>query len=388
MKQAGVTLAAEWQLIKSDKWLLSMITWLPPLLFFLLYCVFSQGLPRDLAIGVVDLDNSSISRRLIRTYDASPSLAVTHKFASPADGISAMRSAKIYGLVIIEPDTEKNMLLGAGPTVQAYYNSQYLLIGKMVKSAIVSAHSTLAVQIDAVKNLKTGSIAVDKAVAQAHPLSTQITSLYNIGRNYAQFLGSAVLPAMWQILIVMGTVYSLGIGLRSSKTNPAPGLPGDMPSLINKLAPYTFIFWLHGIFMLIGMFILAGWPMHGSLLILVCAQLITVCACQLMAALISYLIRDSARSLSMAAAYAAPGLAFMGVTYPVTDMIYPARVWRSMLPVSHYIDIQISQANYGASIAGSLPQFISLFLFLLPALLLFFLVKRVRIQSPEQEVNP
>ncbi len=372
------SLTAEWRHITSDKWLFSMVTWLPPLLFFLLYCVFAQGLPRDLAIGVVDLDHSSISRRLIRTYDASPSLAVTASYSSPAEGTAAMRDAKIYGLIIIPPNTEKDMTLGAGPAVEAYYNSQYLLIGKMVKSAIAAAHSTIAVQIDAVKNLTTGSIAMEKAVSEALPLSTQITSLYNIGKNYAQFLGSAVLPAMWQILIVMTTVYSLGKGLRKTKTKPASGLPATLSELANKLAPYTLIFWLQGILMLIGMFILAGWPMHGSLTILVCAQFLTVCACQIMAALIMYLIRDSARALSSAAAYAAPGLAFMGVTYPVTDMIYPARVWRSLLPMSHYIDIQISQANYGTSIANSLPQFTYLLLFMTPLLLLPILVKRVK----------
>lgn len=377
------TIHSEWQIIREDKWLFSMITWLPPLIFFLLYCVFAQGLPRDLPIGVVDLDKSTISRKLVRTYDADPSLAVVSMFSSPAEGIAAMRNAEIYGLIIIEADTEQDMTLGAGPVVQAYYNSQYLLIGKMIKSAIASAHGTLAVQIDAVRKLTTGAVAVDRAIAEAHPLSTQITSLYNIGKNYAQFLGSAVLPAMWQIMIVMTTVYSLGICLRKGTTSQSSGLPDTVGGLINKLAPYTLIFWLHGIIMLVGMFVLAGWPMHGSFAILICAGFLAVCACQIMAALIIYLTRDSARALSSAAAYAAPGLAFMGVTYPVTDMIYPARVWRSLLPASHYIDIQISQANYGASLVNTAPQFLYLLLFLFPLLLLLILVKRTRTDAQE-----
>ncbi len=381
MKHIAEPHMTEWQIIRNDKWLLSMITWMPPLLFYLLYSVFAQGLPRDLAIGVVDLDHSSISRKLIRTYDASPSLKVTTTFASAADGFSAMRAAKIYGLVIIEPNTEKDMTLGAGPVIEAYYNSQYLLIGKIIKSAIAEAHATLAVQIDAVKNLSTGSIAMDKAVAAAMPVATQITSLFNIGKDYSQFLASAILPAMWQIMIVMTIVYRLGLDLRKTKETKNFGLPSTWPNLFNRLAPYTFIFWLHGILMLIGMFILAGWPMHGSLTILVCAQFFTICACQVMAALIVYLIMDSARALSSAAAYVAPGLAFMGVTYPVTDMIYPARVWRNLLPASHYIDIQISQANYGVSIVHSLPQFMYLLLFLIPILIFPLLFRRTRIRQ-------
>lgn len=82
--------------------------------------------------------------------------------------------------------------------------------------------------------------------------------------------------------------------------------------------------------------------------------------------------------MSMAAAYAAPGLAFMGVTFPATDMIYPAQVWRNLLPVSHYVDIQISQANYGASLMVSWPQFCNLFLFIIPAIMVIWLAFRFR----------
>jgi ABC-2 type transport system permease protein len=86
----------------------------------------------------------------------------------------------------------------------------------------------------------------------------------------------------------------------------------------------------------------------------------------------------------MAAAYAAPGLAFMGVTFPATDMTLPARAWRSLLPVSHYIDIQIAQTNYGASMALSRPQLQNLMLFILPGLIALMLaIKTARTAQAE-----
>lgn len=72
------------------------------------------------------------------------------------------------------------------------------------------------------------------------------------------------------------------------------------------------------------------------------------------------------------AAYSAPGFAFMGITFPATDMILPARIWRGLLPASHYIEIQLAQANYGVSPLAAMPQMESLLLFsllLIPALL-------------------
>jgi ABC-2 type transport system permease protein len=49
-------------------------------------------------------------------------------------------------------------------------------------------------------------------------------------------------------------------------------------------------------------------------------------------------------------------------------MTFLARVWRSILPISHYIDIQIAQVNYGAAAMLSLPQLGHLALFILPGL--------------------
>jgi ABC-2 type transport system permease protein len=57
------------------------------------------------------------------------------------------------------------------------------------------------------------------------------------------------------------------------------------------------------------------------------------------------------------------------VTFPVSAMGDFARLWRSLLPISHYVELQIGQANYGQPLSAALPQFGALLLFLLPLLL-------------------
>ncbi|MBW1636952.1 MAG: ABC transporter permease, partial [Deltaproteobacteria bacterium] len=346
---------SEWRLLWADPWLRALVSWVPPLLFLSIYLIFSLGLARDLSVGVVDLDQSRLSRELIRYYDASPTLAIDRHYLSPAEGISAMRGGEIYGLVLIEKDTERDIISGHPPQVELFYNGQYLLIGKLVKSALLQAHATAVAKIDTLKNLSASSPVIGQAMAAAVPVGNQVTPLFNSSTNYAQFLVSAIIPAIWQILIVMTTVLSIGLELRreglSSWLNPHP-----VQALLHRFMPYTLIFWLHGILFLITMYVFLGWPMHGNLGFLVFSQLLTVCGCQASGALIFFLSKDPARSLGLAAAYAAPGFAFMGVTFPVTDMTLPARIWRSLLPVSHYIDIQIAQVNYGAPLSLSQHQ--------------------------------
>ncbi len=363
---------SEWQHLIGDPWLLSLVSWLPPLCFLIIYLIFSQGLARDLSIGIVDLDQSRLSRAMTRYYDASPTLAVKESYPSLQEGIAALRGGAIYGLILFPKDMEKDMIRGRVPEVEAFYNNQFLLIGKLVKSSVLGVHTTFVAQIDTVKNLSTKSPVVGQAMAAAVPISSQMKPLFNQNNNYAQFLASAIIPALWQIFIVMTTVLCIAAELRREGLASWLGLR-PVRALFSKLVPYTLLFWLHGISYLLTMFIYLGWPMHGNLGYLIFCQLLTVCACQSVGALLFFLSKDPARSLGIAAAYAAPGLAFMGVTFPATDMTLPARMWRNLLPVSHYIDVQIAQVNYGAPLSLSQPQLQNLALFILPALITLLL---------------
>ncbi|MNG04544.1 ABC-2 family transporter protein [compost metagenome] len=109
--------------------------------------------------------------------------------------------------------------------------------------------------------------------------------------------------------------------------------------------------------------------MQGSWLVLTLGLGLASAACVSMGAFFYGVIRDPARALSLAGAYTAPGFAFMGVTFPVSAMGDFAQFWRSLLPISHYVELQVGQANYGLPLDAALPQLGALLLFLLPLLL-------------------
>lgn len=376
----------EWKVLCRDPWLASLVSWIPLLLFFIMWAIFSQGIARDLPVGVVDLDKSSLSRALIRHYDASPALETAFDYLDVQQGAAALRTGKIYGLVVIPVDLEKKMMLGRPPEVDAFVNSQFLLIGKIVNSALQQAQGTFSVNVEIAKNLASGSAVFDMALSSAMPVSSQITPLFNINSNYAQFLVSAILPAVWQILMVAATVLSLAA---EQRRNGFVGWLGAFPAraLLAKFLPILLLFWLHGLLFLWGMYIFLGWPMHGNWALLVFAQLVTVCASIGVASLLFLITQDAARGLSLAAAYAAPGLAFMGVTFPVTDMTLPARIWRNLIPISHYIEIQFGQVNYGAPLHTTFSQLQYLGFFVLPLIYVFFKAKRLGAAHASREAT-
>lgn len=199
----------EWQLIWQDGWLRALLIWLPITLFVTMWLIFSAGIARDLPIGVVDLDHSRMSRGLTRYFDASPTMAVTAQYTDRADGDRALRGGDIYALVVLPDSLEKDTMLGYSPSVTVFYNSQFILIAKLLNSAMVQAQATYNASIETLRNMSHGSPVPLQALGQAVPVQSQITPLFNSNSHYGQFLVSAILPAIWQILIVVTTVMAL-----------------------------------------------------------------------------------------------------------------------------------------------------------------------------------
>ena len=376
-------LIREWRLIATQPWLKAMLLWLPLLMFFALWWIFSTGSARDLAIGVVDFEHSSMSRGVMRYYDASPTLKVTQSYTSVAEGKQDLQSGKIYALVVIPNSLTQDVLLGHPPTITTFYNSQFILIGKLVNAAMQQAQGTFNAQIEAVKNLSKGDTVPQQALAQAVPIQTQITALFNSNSHYGQFLVSAAIPALWQILIVATTVLSFSL---EQRTQGMKAWLGSYPFqvIFTKLLAYTPLYLVQGIVFLWGMYGWLGWPMHGSWGILLSAQILMVLACQSVGALFFMITLDVTRSMSFVAAFTAPALEFIGITFPTSDMPLLGQVWRSLLPVSHYIDVQVKQVNNGVDLVQVMGSLLTLSLFVI-LLIVVWLRARALVSVDKQE---
>ncbi|KAB0476497.1 ABC transporter permease [Vibrio sp. IB15] len=376
------SLLRQWAIVRKDKWLLSCLTWIPLLLAASIWLIFSQGIARDLPVAVVDLEHSQISQQFTRLVDASPTLQVTQKYSSASEAAKAMIERDIYGYVVIPRHFDRDLYLGLNPQVSVFYNSQFILIGKLVNSAFLQAQGTFNAQLEVIQQLSHGDTTVKSALGQAVTVQNQITPLFNKNTSYSQFLVSAVIPALWQIMIVVGTILVLTANVR------ARGLKAwlshsPIKSLASTLTPYVVLFLGFGIAFSFWFYRILEWPFNGSFMALTIAQLLTVISCIIMGCLFFFLTLDPARAMSFAGAFTAPSFAFMGITFPVTDMNAAAQAWRSLLPVSHYIEIQTVQSSYGVSAAQSLMNLTSMFWYVIPAFVVILLIKKHLAQAAQ-----
>jgi len=358
--------------IGSSWYKLLLITLLPLLSFFLIIAVFHSGVVRELSIVVVDSDHSKLSRMLTAHIDASPTMKIISMPNSTRDAIKEIQAVKAYALIHIPKHFEKETLLQKNPQVTAMINTQYILVGKILTSALTQTIMHASAEVEYVKNLvdRQNPDASMNAIA---PIGMQITPFFNTYQNYFYFLVSALLPAIWQIFIVIATLVAVGVIFKSKEEQDFFKEQKYVGArLLGLIFPYTLSFMLLGI--LYTLYIYSSWAFQGSFTLLFLGMFFTVIAYQIIALLLFATGFDYARSLSLGAVYTAPAFAFLGITFPIYNMNGFALFWRDMLPISHYTQLQLSQANYGVNIwsdGDKLLTILAFWLLFIPVLFLF-----------------
>lgn len=364
-------LSALWR----DPWQLALISYIPLIGIFCLWWLFSAGLPRQLPVAIVDQDHSQLSRMLTRQLKANP-VTEPQNFTDLAAAVSAMQQAKVYAIVVFPYDMKKDLLTGHKPTIDVRYNSQFLLVGKLLSSQIQLSLGDGLLQVAGLKQLANGTPKSQVAV-NLSPIKSQTTALFNRNNNYIGFLVPPVLVALWQLLSMLVMANSLNRELHLAPTTQVNGISNTLtehfwPKVLAKLVLFTPILMLQGGFILTWLYLYLALPMAGSLALLLVAQLVMLLAVWSLVLFIFVVMRDSARVISFCTALFAPAFAFMGITFPTHEMPQLAQWWRLIMPSSHYIESHVSVVSYGAtwpSVAGQLSSYWG-FICLLPLIYL------------------
>ena len=384
LQQIGAAAQCEWRTICKDPWLRALALWLPPVLILALWLIFSAGIPNDLPTGIIDLDRSSLSRALIRDLDASSTLKISSRYSSMREGTAALRSGSVYALLVIPHNFEVNVLRQKSPVVTAFFNSQYLLVAKVIRSTIYEIVTYFSVELE-VASLLPLVPAVKAAVNLSMPINVQMTPLYNQNFNYTQFLLPGLIVAFFQVSLCSLAVLSIGQSFKPAAVSEWYGKEAGA-ELTGKLLPYTVIFFIYGLAVSFLLFDLLNWPLQGALLPLVPLLLLFVVSCLALGVFFFVTTFELELGLIAASGFSGPAFAFLGVTFPVSDMAPFPQLWRNLMPAGHFIDGFIHQANYAAGPAGLVQPALILALFCLLLPLAVLLIKR-RVEHLNDQIS-
>ncbi len=325
--------------------LAGLVVVLPVVLIVLLTGIFRAGIPTGMAIAVVDLDRSEMSRGIVRMLEAAPELEVTHRTLSLAEARGLIVSGAVRGAVLLPDGLERDVIRGDRPEIVTFYDNQHMSAGALVargaRSAIDSALAGVRLSI------RTGQGAAPvQARAAIQPIPLQAHALFNPAFDYVHFLLAALVPTVLQIVAAAGTAYAISLDFGPGR-HPrvlARMAGGLLPALMGKILPYTLLFLL-----ILGLSDIAlyGWlgvPLRGNLWLMAAGAVLFVLGCQLIGALAFVLTRDMGRAASAVAIVTAPAFGYMGLGFPREAMALPAQVWGALIPGTWYVELRIDQS--------------------------------------------
>ena len=230
------------------------------LVFFL--SLMREGLPTNLPVAVVDMDNSATSRTLIRQLDAFEQTKVVMLSHSFTEARQEMQKGNVYGIFYIPEDFAKEATSGKQPKLSYYTNNTYLIAASLLfrdmKTVSVLANGSVGLQLGTAKGKTEAEI-----MGQLQPIVIDTHAIGNPWLNYSVYLNNTILPGVLQLMIFLITVFSIGTELKNGTARKwmAMGKNSLVVSLLGKLLPQTFVFTLVGFLFMAVLYGFSAFPL-------------------------------------------------------------------------------------------------------------------------------
>lgn len=323
-------------LTKNPIYLCCMVVF--PLLTMLFFTsMLDEGVPQDMPVGVVDLDNSSTSRALVRRLDGFQTSRVVAHYASVAEARHAMQQNDIYGFLYIPKGTADNLLSARRPKVSYYYSNVSIAAGSLV-----------------MKDLKTittlGSAAVGQATMRARgftpqqiqtflqPIRIDLHQVANPWSNYNMYLSTVFVPGVMMLFMFLISAYSLGMELKFSRGKEwVAKADGNMlVAILGKFLPQAMVFLVLIFFYEFYIYNVLHFAHVGSVWMIVLLAVLEVFASIGFGVFIFGLMPSLRMSMSVCSLWGVLSFSLAGSAFPVMGMDSPIQALTWLFPLRHY----------------------------------------------------
>lgn len=159
----------------------------PVLVIFFFTSLMDDGLPVDLPVGVVDLDNTSTSRSLTRRLDGFQMSKVIAHYPSVAEARRAIQRNEIYGFLYIPEGTTEKLLASRQPKISYYYSYTTLAAGALLMRDFKTI-STLGSAAVGQATMRAKGYTDDQIQAFLQPVKIDLHQIANPWTNYNVYI--------------------------------------------------------------------------------------------------------------------------------------------------------------------------------------------------------
>ena len=349
---------------------LALLTIMPALLLASMAAMIFPGSLSGLKVVVVDRDGGPLARAIIRDIEASPRLELVGVGAQAGPALSAVRRERAQAVLVIPRDVG-TARPGAQP-VEILYQAQFLAAGSLTSSYLELAVGEALADGTAQQAHLAGLDTVRRALPGLH-----VRLLGNPTLSLEWYLGLLLGPGVLHLAIAVTAIGSAGLLMEDSSFAAFAGrTPSPARWLIGRMGPHVLAGTLWGVLWFLWLTLARGYRLEGSLLIVVAGLLLLFVATAALGLFLLAATRKTATALSGAVIVAGSALAYSGASLPINGAPWPAQLWNAVLPLTHYLRLQMDEAM-GAALRPVLVEAGVLLLYpLLPGAFALWLIAR------------
>lgn len=335
----------EWKTLFGNPRLVFWVWGLPVLIFLFLGWLFGAGVAQDLPVAITDYDQSTLSRQMTRYINATSSIELTYHCTDELEAKNLLQRADVYGYIVIPKGFEKEIYKGENPEVICYLNNQFILPAGLIQKDFLAGSGTFSAGIQLDKQQKKGNT-LEVALNTLQSVKTDLHLLYNPYTNYNYYLNFALLPMMFQIIVMVISIYTLGLVMKKRKGKKLYKLGNRniWSVMFGKLLPYTISFSIVGLLMNIYLFQKIGVPTQTSLVDSLILIVLLVFATQALSIGFVTLSRDLRSAMSYGGGFAALGFSFSAYTFPMEGLPRSMEWLAQLFPYTHFMKLYVNIA--------------------------------------------
>ena len=299
--------------------------------------LMNGGQPVEMPVGVVDQDNTHVSRAMIRELDAFQTTQVVGHYANMNDAREAIQKNEIYAFLLIPKGTTDKLLDGDQPKISFYYSNVTLVAGSLLYRDLKTIASLGSAAVGSAKLSALGKTSKEIRTF-LQPITIDLHQVGNPWSNYNVYLSTAMVPGVLMIFVFLLTPYSIGTELKFHRSKQWMRMADNNVhiAIAGKILPQTVIFtlvmWCFEFYIFYGL----HFPHPGGVVPILLLGFLSVFACQCFGIFIFGLMPSLRMSMSICSLWSVVSFSACGATYPVFAMDSMIQSMAQLFPLRHY----------------------------------------------------
>ena len=309
--------------------------------------LLEEGLPESLPIGVVDFDNTSTTRSMVRRLDGFQTSQVVDCYSSVAEARHAIQQNKIYAFLYIPKGTTDKLLASRQPKISYYYSNASVVAGSLLMKDLKTI-STLGSAAVGQATMSARGFTSGQIQAFLQPIRVDLHQVANPWSNYNVYLSTVMVPGVMMLFIFLISAYSIGTELKFGRSKEWLALANNhiFDALVGKFLPHLLI-WLAIIYSYeYYIFGVLHFPHEGGVWQIILIGLLQVLSSMGFGIFAFGLMPSLRMSMSVCSLWAVLSFSMAGSAFPVMGMDAPLQSLSWLFPLRHYYMIyQITVFN-------------------------------------------